>query len=197
MFNLNRSHSQSTLLMRFVFLLLFVLLPGIDPAFAQSAPPLFVDSGQFLGTFGGNHVAVGDLDNDGDLDAFVFGAETGPSQIWINQGNAQGGESGRFLDSGQPLSTLASPIAGALGDLDGDQDLDAVVATCDGNGGAQSNIIWLNQGGAQGGALGVFIESDQGLDITCSRSVVLGDVDGDQDLDIFIGSIWIARSRGG
>ena len=45
----------------------------------------------------------------------------------------------------------ATPIAYsvALGDLDGDGDLDAWVT----NYGSQANRVWINQGGDQGGTL--------------------------------------------
>ena len=69
---------------------------------------------------------LGDLDGDGDLDAFVANAQvssgTGePNRVWLNDGD------GNFSDNGQALGD--SPSLGiSLGDLDGDGDLDAFVA---------------------------------------------------------------------
>jgi hypothetical protein len=62
----------------------------------------FSDSGQDLGTSNSRGGALGDLDGDGDLDAFVANHYTGnyPGQkgisVWLNN-------SGQFIDSGQSL----------------------------------------------------------------------------------------------
>ena len=55
------------------------------------------------------------------------------NKIWLNDGH------GVFTDSGQSLGDSATFIDVALGDLDGDGDLDAFVAT---NGGATK--VWVN-----------------------------------------------------
>ena len=55
------------------------------------------------------------------------------NKIWLNDGH------GVFTDSGQSLGDSATFIDVALGDLDGDGDLDTFVAT---NGGA--NKVWVN-----------------------------------------------------
>ncbi|MCA9988941.1 MAG: VCBS repeat-containing protein, partial [Anaerolineales bacterium] len=70
----------------------------------------------------------------------------------------------------------------ALGDLDGDGDLDAVTAT---SGPVQWNSIWINQGGAQSGQPGTFL-AGQNLNLHRSNDVGLADLDGDNDLDIFL-----------
>jgi hypothetical protein len=46
-------------------------------------------------------VALGDLDSDGDLDAFVANDNQG-NRVWTNDG------SGTFSDSGQSLGSSAS-----------------------------------------------------------------------------------------
>ena len=69
-------------------------------------------------------IVLGDLDSDGDLDAWVVNSNF-RSEIWLNNG------SGAF--------TLSNQIAGApaygvdLADLDGDGDLDAFLACHGGN----------------------------------------------------------------
>ena len=69
-------------------IILALLLGGIltfafkmDFAIAQGTFE-FVDSGQSLGSAPSCGVALGDLDDDGDLDAFV--ANDGPNKVWLN-----------------------------------------------------------------------------------------------------------------
>jgi subtilisin-like proprotein convertase family protein len=147
------------------------------------APGEFGDSGQELGTFASSGVALGDLDGDGDLDAFV--TNNGANRVYLNQGGAQVGTPGEFSDSGQVLGTFASSGV-ALGDLDGDGDLDAFVANGDFYGAmGHPNQVYLNLGGTQAGTPGAFGDS-QDLGSSEGRSVALGDLDGDGDLDAFV-----------
>ena len=142
----------------------------------------FSDSGQRLGNRWSTSVALGDLDNDGDLDAFVTNetlrrafTDEQANTVWFNDG------AGNFSDSGQLLGNNESSAV-ALGDLDGDGDLDAVVANSNVNG-ANSNMqpfnrVWINDGAGQF-TLGNSLGTARTLDIT------IGDVDNDGDLDIF------------
>jgi hypothetical protein len=59
--------------------------------------------------------------------------------VW-QVGNAVAASSGIFTDSGQSLGNSTSHAV-ALGDVDGDGDLDAFVANYNG----QANKVWLNQ----------------------------------------------------
>jgi len=141
---------------------------------------VFVDSGQSLGDSWSDNVALGDLDGDGDLDAFV--ANHGAQKVWLNDG------SGTFTDSGQSLGTNYS-YSVALGDLDCDGDLDAFV----GNWG--SNKVWLNDGS------GTFTDSGQNLGSSDSVVVTLGDLDCDGDLDAFAANygahkVWLNDGSG-
>ncbi len=63
-----------------------------------------------------------------------------------------------------------------------------------GNDGA--NKIWLNDGDVQGGTPGNFTDSGQALGNSNTRVVTLADLDGDGDLDAFVGNrtaadIWL------
>ena len=140
--------------------------PGINKVWMNNNGT-FSDSGQTLGTAKSEGVALGDVDSDGDLDAFVVNSSQ-PNIVWINNG------SGVFTDSGQTLGSANSWDV-KLVDLDSDGDLDAFVANLH-----TGNKVWLNNGS------GVFTDSGQSLGSSISYAVALEDFDGDGDLDAFI-----------
>ncbi|MBN1656914.1 MAG: PKD domain-containing protein, partial [Anaerolineae bacterium] len=153
-----------------------------------------LSNGQSLGTGSGMDVALGDLDGDGDLDAFVAMGHTlnQPDRVWWNDGT------GHFVDSGQLLGNLHSYRV-AVGDLDGDGDLDAFTAGQTLIMPGVGNRIWLNDG------TGHFVDSGQRPGNTASIAIDLGDVDGDGDLDVFLGNsnwppneheVWLNDGRG-
>ena len=126
----------------------------------------FIDSGQSLVSPSGWTVELGDLDDDGDLDALLVNY-TSPSQVWMNNGSG-------FFTSGQFLGTTAASDV-VLSDLDGDGDLDAFIVQMN-----QPIQVWFNDGS------GVFTISGQALGTYESYAVKLGDLDGDGDLDAFV-----------
>ena len=122
-------------------------------------------------------IATGDLDGDGDMDAFAarFDAKLA---VMLNDGQ------GNLVDG----PDVPDPDAWrnweiALGDIDLDGDLDAFVTK---NG---PDRLWLNDGNARFTACNfAFGEAE-------SNQVALGDVDGDQMLDIVVAqcgqlSVW-------
>ena len=131
----------------------------------STASGIFGHSGQNLGTQKTFDAALGDLDGNGELDAFVVNLSEGNS-VWLNNG-------GKFTDAEQALGDHASADV-SLGDLDRDGDLDAFVANVN-----QGNRVWLNEGG-------IFSDSGQHLGNHWSLGATLGDLDGDGDLDAFV-----------
>ena len=136
---------------------------------SASGTGVFTDSGQSPGDSSSMGVSLGDLDGDGDLDAFVANWGNQANRVWFNNGL------GTFIDSGQSLG-LSSSVGVSLADLDSDNDLDAFVANYDG----QANKVWLNDG------TGSFIDSGNSLGSSWSICVSVGDFDGDGDLDAFV-----------
>ena len=64
----------------------------------------FRDSGQSLGRSHTESVDLGDVDGDGDLDAFVVDRDREPKIVWMNDGT------GIFLDSGELPTTYHGSV---------------------------------------------------------------------------------------
>ena len=116
----------------------------------------------------------GDLDSDGDVDVLIKEDRVGYS-VYLNNGQ------GNFTPHWHMDDVQAMDIGDmALGDVDGDGDLDAVVT----NGFHQTNSypgrVLLNDGS------GWFEDSGQRLTAVTNAGVSLGDLDGDDDLDLVL-----------
>ena len=130
--------------------------------------------------------AAGDLDGDGDVD-LAMATGSGTADVWFNDG--QGG-----FNPGQDLGELSDSgdmAEFALADLDGDGDLDLVLA----HGGTLSVHIWFNNG--RGG-----FTSTQAPALDEMTRVATGDLDGDGHIDLVFGhangtEIWFNDGQGG
>lgn len=123
-----------------------------------------------------------DVDGDGDLDAFLTnGTDTvagRPNRLLINDGHGVfGDESSTRLPARVDNSTKT-----AFADLDGDGDLDALVA----NLGPEQLLLNDGTGHFSDGAAQLPPPAPLFLDI--SADVQLADVDGDGDLDALLGN---------
>jgi len=163
-----------------------------DQVFINDGKGNFTDSGQKLGNRSGTDVALGDVDQDGDLDALVANngeEKTNEPDLWLNDGK------GIFTQSSQEFG-FSEASAIALGDLDGDGDLDVYIANSSHNSANPADTVWFNDG------KGVFTNSGQKLGNAYALSVEFGDLDADGDLDVFVGNwrfaphIWLNDSKG-
>ena len=129
---------------------------------------------------------LGDLDGDGDLDAILVGGATGlflPTQALL-----LGDGLGTFTDAtGNLPPTLLQSSSAALGDVDGDGDLDLLVGRV-GTGfsgpAGEANALFLN------GGAGTFSDASGQLPahLDATADVALADFTGDGAPDALIGN---------
>ncbi|MEZ4867562.1 MAG: VCBS repeat-containing protein [Caldilineaceae bacterium] len=157
--------------------------------FLQSSNGQFSQAAQLdQESYPATSLAIGDINGDGTLD-IVLGRGTAPgaatatpgeNRLYFNDGNAN------FAPA-----TLLNPVvddtqALALGDVDADGDLDLVVANSQETQGqpqGKQNFLYLNDGS------GHFSEQQLwGTGVDRTRSVALGDLNGDGQLDLVAGN---------
>jgi hypothetical protein len=117
-------------------------------------------------------VAVADFNNDGRLDVVVVDYDTVTSgEVTVLLGNGSGG-----VSSSSVFATGAGPLSVAVGDFNGDGDLDMAVA----NGDANSVSILLGNGS------GGFSAGTPLTDSGAPNTVVTGDFNGDGHVDLAV-----------
>ncbi len=157
-----------------------------DKVYLNDGAGVFSDSGLALDE---EIIAWGDLDADGDVD--YLGKRYGEGYVvWLNDG------SGRFSEGWQMEDARAMDGGIALGDFDGDGDLDALVANGFRTGGSYPTILLWNDGSGQ------FSDSGFQFNATKGAKFAVGDLDGDGALDVFVSNfdqpnqVWINDGNG-
>ena len=165
---------------------------GQDPLYVDETTARLPTDGQM-----GVRVDAGDVDGDGDMDIIVAnGQHSAPPPIPLQDVMLQINDgSGHFTNealSRLPPSAFGQQLANAviLGDVDGDNDLDAFVANGSSGGvlcpsPASQNRLWINNGN------GYFTDETFRLPayLDCSFDATFGDIDGDGDQDIVVANV--------
>src|SRR5262249_40522184 len=168
------------LLTRFFTLPVALSLSAASFSFAQSvsfAPPMHFAVGT-----NPRYVAVGDFNSDGKPDLAVVNFGSANVSILLNTGSSSFGSVNNFGVGTDPRSL-------AIGDFNGDGKPDLAVA----NFGSEDVSILLNTG------TGSFIAAADPnlLAGSMSRSVALGDLNGDGNIDLAVGdSIFLGAGTG-
>jgi hypothetical protein len=115
-------------------------------------------------------LAAGDVDGDGDLDLLVTSGGTSSAQAYLNSGR------GAFTAS-QVVPVGIGPYNAALGDVDGDGDLDLLTANI-------YDYVSLALNNGQGHFSNTTSAGHVLTSFRQATDLVLGDVDGDGDLDL-------------
>jgi hypothetical protein len=132
----------------------------------------------------GPALAVGDINGDGNEDAFIGGAKGKSGHIYLHKGN---GIFSAYEQRAFRTDNSYEDVAAEFFDADSDGDLDLIVASGGNEVGSQNNYrsrLYLNDG------KGSFSKSEQVMPSTFKNMSVISpnDFDGDGDIDLFIGS---------
>jgi hypothetical protein len=123
--------------------------------------------------------ALADLDGDGDLDLLV-GGENGHLRVFVNEGTPQSAL--WSFTSDWCDSAVGARACPALADIDGDGDPDLFVGDREGR-----VAYFRNSGGSTPSSFVKVIDFYESIDVGADAAPSLVDIDGDSDLDLFLG----------
>ena len=161
-----------------LMLSLYAAPVSADPKFDGSINPFgLADVGSV------NSPSFVDIDGDGDLDAFV-GENNGYVKYFENTGSSSSPAFATSSDNPFGLADVGNNSSPSFVDIDGDGDLDAFVGATDGN-----VKYFENTGSSSAPAFATSSDNPFGLaDVGGSSAPSFVDIDGDGDLDAFVGA---------
>jgi hypothetical protein len=140
--------------------------------------------------------SLGDFDDDGDLDALVFDVTGDDASYFANTGAATAPAFAPAVANPFGIDPSGTELAPALGDLDGDGDLDLLVGIY-----GRYTFFYRNSGTAAAPAFEAPVFPALGIQLGGSNTTpALADFDGDGDLDLasgeYAGSIVYQENTG-
>jgi len=146
-----------------------------------SSPPdtLFDVYGAYLWA---TNMAAADIDADGDFDLFGGTYYSGELRFFNNIGTPEQYEYMLITESWQGVQALEGKADPCFADLDADGDLDLLVGTGEG-----TVYYYRNDGDSANPQMTYVTDNYFNIDVGEDASPELADIDGDGDLDLFVG----------
>ncbi len=153
-----------------------------EPSFTASTLNPFGLSGSSTGAF--IKPSLADLDGDGDFDLLVGNSE-GELLYYKNTGSANNPVFAAVVKNPFGLKDVGNSASPTFADIDDDGDFDLLVGNRDGN-----LFLFQNIGDANNPVFAAKIKAPFGLTaVNANAKPSLADIDGDGDLDAFVGSL--------